>query len=62
MKVIAELLEGFVIVLIIGVVVLLGTATLIHAIFDRPEYRADLTTPPAALLCPDSAGHCRAAQ
>lgn len=60
MKVIAELIEGFVIVLIIGVVVLLGTATLIHAVFDKPEYRSDLTVPPTALLCPDSAGHCKA--
>jgi hypothetical protein len=48
--------------MIIGVVVLLGAATLIHAVSDNPEYRADLTRPPAALLCPDVSGHCKAGQ
>jgi len=57
-----EFAEAFALCMIIGVVVLLGAATLIHAVFDKPEYRFDLTQPPNALLCPDNAGHCKAGQ
>lgn len=53
-------IEAFITVLVIGLVVLIGAAMAIHAITDRPEHRLDLTVPPAALLCPDDSGHCRA--
>lgn len=60
MRELAEIAEGFVVAFTIGVVVLLGAATLIHAVSDKPEPRADLISPPVTLLCPDEAGHCRA--
>lgn len=62
MRSVLEFAEAFALCMIIGVVVLLGAATLIHAVSDNPEYRADLTRPPAALLCPDVSGHCKAGQ
>lgn len=59
MKAAIKFAEAFAICFLIGVVVLLGAATLLHTFFDKPEYRADLTRPPIALMCPDNAGHCQ---
>ena len=61
MKATLQFVEAFIICLVIGVVVLLGAATLIHAVFDRKtEVRPDLTTPPAYIICQqDAVGNCR---
>lgn len=58
MKVVCEIAEAAAVVLTLGVAILLGVAALVHWIFDEPEPRANLTTPPISLLCPDAAGHC----
>lgn len=60
MKLVVELFEALLGALVVGVVVLCGTATLIHTLFDRPpEYRADLTVPPHYITCQqDAGGHC----
>ena len=50
MKAALKFAEAFIICLVLGVVALLGAATLIHSVFDKPEYRADLTAPPSRLL------------
>lgn len=62
MKAVLELLEGFFIVLTIGVTLIMGVALFVHTFIDRPEYRPDLTVPPIALMCPDASNHCRAYQ
>lgn len=60
MKATLKFVEAFIICLVIGVVVLLGAATLIHSLFDpKPEMRADLTTPPSYIICQqDAVGNC----
>lgn len=59
MKLAVELLEALIGALIVGVVVLTGTAMLIHTLFDRPEYRPDLTVPPHYITChQDAGGNC----
>ena len=60
MKATLQFVEAFIICLVIGVVVLLGAATLIHAVFDqKTEVRPDLTTPPSYIICQqDAVGNC----
>lgn len=59
MKLALELIEGFVFVLIIGVVLLSGAALMAHTFVDSPEYRPDLTVPPSRIICEqDAGGNC----
>ncbi|UOF81523.1 hypothetical protein [Caudoviricetes sp.] len=55
-----ELVEGFLLAFILGVVVLLGTATAIHTLEAPVSERGDLISPPPTLLCPDITNHCKA--
>jgi hypothetical protein len=57
-----EIVEAAAIIFLIGLVVILGVAALVHTLLDPPETKkARLEFPPAGYFCPlNHEGHCAA--
>jgi len=60
MKATLEIIEAAAIVFVIGLIIILGVAAMVHTFLDPPETKkARLEFPPAGYLCPlDREGHC----
>ena len=60
MRTVCEIAEAAAIIFLIGLVVILGVAALVHTFLDPPETKkARLEFPPAGYFCPlDKEGHC----
>ena len=62
MRAALEIIEAAAIVFVIGLVIILGVASLVHTFLDPPETKkARLEFPPAGYLCPlNTEGKCAA--